>query len=215
MRILSVQELVLSPTKAAAPSRKSTPALPLSRQAKRQLSKMMGQQFWLFGYDIRQPEGNILLDLGFEKCRPPEGSHFTTSRYVLRQPDALTVALWGFGMYVSEGDPGGLYISRNGISPLVHTCGDVLGEDWDPTTCAVLHAPVSPPELELARALLIRAIEWICSYEEEVARRFGPDRRREAIAAWKHAWCPAHRLQAEWTAVARHLAAISGYSTHA
>jgi hypothetical protein len=202
---VSVHDLVRSSTISAAP----IPALPSPRTLKRQLSRLMGQQFWLFGYDIRQPEGNILLDLGFEKCRPPEGSRFTTSRYVLREADGGAVALWGFRMYVSAGDPGGLYISRNGVNPLIHTCGDVLGEDWDPARCALLHAPNSLGELELARTLLLRAIEWICWYEEEIVRRLGPDHRQEAVAAWKHACCPAHRLNQEWTSVATQLRSMA------
>jgi hypothetical protein len=200
-----VQDLASSPTATVAKAADKSLTLLLPRTAKRHISKMMAQQFWLFGYDVRHPQGNVLLELGFEKCRPPEGSRFTTSRYVLRQPDGMTVGLWGFGMYISEGDAGGMFVSRNGVDPHVHTFGDLLGAAWNPTDCDLLRPPGSPTELELARTLLVRAIQWICHYEQGITERFGPAYRHDAIAAWKHACCPAHHLNREWTAAATRL----------
>jgi hypothetical protein len=205
----------IDPIESAIPGRITTPGatptsqspamsrlLSLSTWRRRYLSRLLNQQFWLFGYDVRRPDGNILLDFGFEKCRPPAGGSFTSSRYVRIMNDGLAIGLWGFGMYISEGGERGLFLTRSGLAMRVHTCADVLSANWNPLDCDELRAPRNGADAILARSLLGRGACWVSSYEREVVDRYGLAYRQQALAAWKRVCCPAEDVGTEWSNVA-------------
>lgn len=190
------------PQTAASPAGLSRILGGTARQ-QRHFRHLMGQQFWLFGYDIRRPEGNVLVDLGFVRCPPPPGSRVTSSRYMLEDAPGLVIGLWGFGMYFGDGQASGLFVDRNGITLRLHTAGRLLDACWDPTESPSLQpVPAIRPAIVEAKAWLGVACGWMARYEAEIAARRGEAYRRTALAAWKRPCCPASRLGEEWLAFA-------------
>src|SRR5689334_2275112 len=74
------------------------------------------QQMWCWGCDIRRPEGNLLLMYGFERERPPEGVHGSSS-YFLHTPTERGIRLWGFGLFFTQQGQGSLFLQRYGFAP--------------------------------------------------------------------------------------------------
>jgi hypothetical protein len=58
-------------------------ALILPRELMNRGRTLLHQQCWLWGQDIRRAEGNLLLEYGFERKRPPEGAN-ACSQYSLQ-----------------------------------------------------------------------------------------------------------------------------------
>ena len=63
---------------------------------------LLDQQMWCWGCDIRHGEGNVLLQYGFSRWRPPEGTLGSTA-YQLEAPPSRQVVLWGFGVGIGTG----------------------------------------------------------------------------------------------------------------
>lgn len=58
---------------------------------------LLDQQLWCFGCDIRRTAGNLLLEYGFERKRPPI-SQKGSSCYSLNW-QGKQILLWGFGIF--------------------------------------------------------------------------------------------------------------------
>ncbi|MCS6839908.1 MAG: hypothetical protein NZ701_03935 [Roseiflexus sp.] len=67
------------------------PTLPAHLQQRG--AELLHLQCWLWGCDIRRPEGNLLLEYGFSRQRPPAGA--TGSSAYLRTADPDTVIVLG------------------------------------------------------------------------------------------------------------------------
>lgn len=61
------------------------------------------------GCAIRRPEGNLLIEYGFERDRPPEAG---CSRYPLRQSARRVLVLRGFGFFPGRSLDSGIYVNR-------------------------------------------------------------------------------------------------------
>ena len=57
----------------------------LSCALQRRGSALLNQQCWFWGQDVRRAEGNLLLELGFQRQRPPEEQQGCT-QYTRAQP---------------------------------------------------------------------------------------------------------------------------------
>ena len=100
------------PAVEVAPSIAKFTQLPSSLQKRGKV--LLNQQCWLWGQDVRRPEGNLLLERGFERLRPPEEAGGAT-QYTLFLTNDLRVRLWGFGMYF--GGVQGVYVNRYEFVP--------------------------------------------------------------------------------------------------
>jgi hypothetical protein len=161
-------------------------------------TRLLAQQFWLFGYDIRRPEGNLLVDLGFEKRKPPEGKRITASRYTQCLASGQTVVLWGFGMFLTDPCLGGMYLPRHAIAPRFRGSGELLLDAWDPDDVEALVFPVTVADVQRCQALLIHALSWIFDYETTVLNVCGEPYREGAIQAWKRPCCTAAAVPQTW-----------------
>jgi hypothetical protein len=81
-------------------------------------TKLLSQQLWYWGCDVRRPEGNLLLDHGFARTRPSEGVQGSTI-YALEPTPGAQVILWGFGVFFGRGELGGLFLNRFRFEPLL------------------------------------------------------------------------------------------------
>ena len=70
---------------------------PVSGPRRRKGRELLHRQCWNWGRDIVRPEGNLLLEAGFVKWRPPEGETGLTC-YTLALPGGDSLMLWGFGV---------------------------------------------------------------------------------------------------------------------
>jgi hypothetical protein len=164
------------------PQRATVPAaVCLPAAVRRHGSVLLNQQFWLWGQDIRRPEGNLLLGGGFERARPP-GAAQGSRCYTLRLDGGRTVALWGFGLFYGDDDLGGLYLSRFRLLPLLSENADPPASVWAPNDLPPFASPASMDEWERARPLLVAALLWISAYESRTLELPGLTYRRRCLA---------------------------------
>ena len=60
---------------------------------------LLSQQIWCWGRDILRPEGNWLLEMGFQRLEPPTDDRKTSSVYCLEIPNNRRVVLRGYGVF--------------------------------------------------------------------------------------------------------------------
>lgn len=64
-------------------------------------TKLLTQQCWYWGCDVRRAEGNLLLERGFTRTRPPAGAEGSTA-YALEPALGAQLTLWSFGFFYCE-----------------------------------------------------------------------------------------------------------------
>ena len=69
---------------------------------------LLSQQAWCWGRDIQRPEGNWLLEIGFDRIEPPADRKNCSSVYSLQLPRGRCVVLRGFGAFYGDRRRGGL-----------------------------------------------------------------------------------------------------------
>jgi len=175
----------------------------LPSEAARRGPALLNQQFWLWGQDIQRPGGNLLLQHGFAKHRPPDGVKAST-RYELTLDDGGQIDLWGFGLLYRDPDLGGLYLGRFKLAPRLTAAAPVAA--WSPGELGPIVAPVAADEWARTGALLVPALRWIAAYEAWVVAATGADYRRRCLAAWPRPACPAGEIAARWLRLAHRCA---------
>lgn len=78
---------------------------------------LLSQQCWCWGRDILRPQGNWLLETGFERFRPPEKYRDRGSVYQMLLPDDRLIILRGFGVLFGQIEFGGVYLPRFEFTP--------------------------------------------------------------------------------------------------
>lgn len=158
---------------------------------------LLHQQCWCWGYDIRHPEGNLLLAFGFERERPlPPASGSSHYRKRLSQ---VTVHLWGFGV-VWQDPLGACYVNRYRFGPVPVNLACLERPIWSPDGLVLL-PPGSVPQTLLFEQLAAICC-FIASYEDWIVRRLGLAHREAALQAWDSTAVEASRMADAW----RHLA---------
>lgn len=175
----------------------------LPAAVRRHGTSLLNQQFWLWGQDIRRPEGNLLLQHGFARTRPPEDIQ-GGRRYALRLDPDRTVVLWGFGLFYGDEERGGLYLSRFRLAPLLCASATPPVGVWTPSQLPPLSDPVGESDWGRARLLLGAALRWVSAYETWVVREMGSDYRQRCLTGCSRPVCPADGGAALWLRMARH-----------
>lgn len=77
-------------------------------------SRLLHTQCWFWGQDIRSPAGNLLVQYGFERFRPPEGVEGSSAYLLALVPARETscLILWGFGLFYRTEGAGGIFLDR-------------------------------------------------------------------------------------------------------
>jgi hypothetical protein len=177
---------------------------------RRQVASLVAQQFWLFGCDIRRPEGNLLLTYGFDRCKAPSDSRVTASRYTMRLRTGETVILWGFGLCWSDPQFGDLYLSRHRFVPLIRRHTVIPDTVWDSRDVQGFWRPTGTSDLVRCQTLVTRAMWWLAEYESFVLEVAGEAYRNQAIRAWKKPVGTAAELSHSWRQSAQELALAAG-----
>ena len=152
---------------------------------------LMNQQCWLWGRDVKRPEGNLLIEYGFERLRPPEGQE-GASQYTLRLGENLFVRLWGFGFYF--GGVNGLFLNRFDFTPRRAEFADT----WQADSMSRLPVFQNPD-------LLPAALAWIARYEEWVIENVGTRYRRKALFGWNSAILKPEYIPKAWRGLAEEI----------
>lgn len=155
---------------------------------------LLHQQCWQWGCDIRRPEGNLLIEYGFERDRP-DGAAAT--RYLLKKGTGCVVVLWGFGLFAGRSLDSGVYVNRYEFAPrAVSGVRSVYGpEDFGAAGALAVDAAGLK---ELAGVL-----RWAARYEEWVAGRAGWGYRWRVLASWGRPFLAPEAMPEQWRALAR------------
>lgn len=158
------------------------------------------QQCWCWGWDIRRPAGNLLLERGFRWQRPPD-PNAGSSAYRLRG-HGYRVGLWGFGVHYSRPGAGGVFLGRYASLPLASELDRPPADVWLPGGL-----PAMEPVLgrgPVAGTLFPSMLRWIAAYERWVVRVAGPRHREDAVLAWgAKTVVAADRMPVAWLDLAR------------
>jgi hypothetical protein len=111
-------------------------------------------------------------------------------------------------MYVAEHADTGIFVARSGVTPLIHTNGNLLETSWNPMESTILHKPKCHEDRHLTRQLVIKGVEWICDYEQTVIDRWGLEYRRKSLDLYTQGCCLADDLVSEWLVVSQTLQAF-------
>ncbi|MEL6106572.1 MAG: hypothetical protein AAFU85_11060 [Planctomycetota bacterium] len=161
----------------------------------------MGQQVWCWGRDVEHPNGNLLMQFGFERYRDSETIDRSTC-YRLDQ-DQLHVTLWGFGMFFGQRELGGLYLDRFGFCPSWAPIESLsLAIHW-PDELPPFSRPRGLAQWQRARQLWKSAQLWIAEYESWATGIAGRVYRRECVDTWLRPFVRAEKMTAAWKFLGR------------
>ena len=154
---------------------------PISGPHRRRGQELLHRQCWNWGRDIVRPEGNLLLEAGFLRRRPPEGEA-GSSCYTLALPDGGSLMLWGFGLMYGTAQKGGVYLNRYQFRPVWVPSQTIQGPIWKPD---MIPTGQAPPSLLIPVDLTVTAIRRIADYEEWALAHCGLEYRRAVLREWK------------------------------
>jgi len=176
----------------------ATGACALSPELARIGAALLHQQCWCWGCDIRRPEGNLLLQFGFERFRPPQRES-GSSRYTLRIHGSATLHLWGFGAAWQDGG-GATFIARYEFqpAPLVARC--LAAEIW--AREQLLFQPLAQDVRLLSLAHAAHFCRFNAAYERWVLQTAGSRYRQDAIDQWETCSVGAGEFAEAWTYLA-------------
>ena len=173
---------------------------PIFGPCRRKGQKLLQRQCWNWGRDIVRPEGNLLLEAGFRRRRPPEGVA-GSSCYTRALPDGDSLMLWGFGVLFGTPRKGGVYLNRYKFRPVWIPSANLQEPIWKP---GMIPNGRTPPSPRVPVDLTVAAIRRIADYEEWVLARCGLEYRRAVLRQWKQPpqGLPPQTLPQEWRALA-------------
>jgi len=163
----------------------------LSTRDKKFVAELMHQQCWCWGQDIVSKE-NLLLRFGFERHRAPACPGSTL--YELKT-ESMSVALWGFGLWIGLADGRSGYFSRYRWGVWLLPRDFDVSDVHDNTQIDLqLRRPTPGKEYELALKLASTAADWCEAYERWVVESEGLDHRRATLKKWEHPLVEAHEM---------------------
>jgi hypothetical protein len=177
----------------------------LPTTVRRRAIRLMNQQYWCWGQDIRRPEGNLLLAYGCQRVRPPAGVLGST-RYALSLRADCEITFWGFGLTFASAPAGTLFLPRSGFAPRLAPAGIQVAEIWSLDDVPSLPEPVAGDWPQLCH-LLASLTRWIAEYEEWVLTRYGAGYRAAVVAQLPYTTEPVEEMPLNWRQLAANWAA--------
>ena len=161
---------------------------------------LLSQQIWCWGRDILRPEGNWLLEIGFERFEPPADRERCSSVYTLELPLNRRVVLRGFGVFYGDDSLGGIFLPRFEFGPSFAKTSKLECLPWSIVELPTFSAP-NNSQRNACAAMTSDLIDWIRSYEETVVRRLGIDYRQSTLHSWdsgNRSIIPAEEMASAW-----------------
>ena len=145
-------------------------------------TKLLTQQCWYWGCDVRRPEGNLLLEYGFTRTRPPGGGEGNTS-YLLEPTPGAQLILWSFGVFFGCTGMGGLFLNRFRFEPLLADRATLPPEIWQMKQLPALNRATDADRTRIT-VLLGNLVRWVIAYEHTVLAVQGLAYREACLAQW-------------------------------
>ncbi|MEM8735710.1 MAG: hypothetical protein AAGG44_15860 [Planctomycetota bacterium] len=172
---------------------------------------LLNQQVWCWGRDILRPEGNWLLNIGFDRIEPPADRADCSSVYSLQLPRGRCVVLRGFGVFYGDRHRGGVFLPRYGFPPRYTKVATLECPPWSDADLPKLSAP-NDAQRTACTPLTVDLIDWIWGYEVTIAERLGLEYRRSTLLRWdngKRHVIPAEEMASAWKELAQRVAVDS------
>ncbi|MDA7980353.1 MAG: hypothetical protein MPJ50_16460 [Pirellulales bacterium] len=161
---------------------------------------LLSQQVWCWGRDILRPEGNWLLEIGFDRIEPPAEREGSSSVYSLELPPGRCVVLRGFGVFYGDRESGGVFLPRYEFRPKYTTHATLRCPPWSRADLPKLSSPKDSQQTACV-SLTLDLIDWIRNYEVTIVERLGIDYRRSTLLEWddgKRSIVPAEETASAW-----------------
>lgn len=178
-----------------------------------QAVELLSQQTWCWGRDIMRPEGNWLMEIGFDRIQPPD-ERDGSSVYSLLLPPGRCVVLRAFGVFYGDSRYGGVFLPRFEFRPLYTTTATLIRPPWSRKDLPELQEPTESQRASCV-ALTLDLIDWLRSYEVGIVERLGIEYRRSTLVSWdtgERLVTPAEEMASAWrtlgVAIADDLATI-------
>ena len=126
----------------------STPLPPIDHQTTngdliQHAVDLLSQQVWCWGRDILRPEGNWLLEIGFDCIEPPADRKEYHSVYSLELPRGRCVILRGFGAFYGDLRRGGVFLPRYEFRPRYTNHATLERPPWSDADLPNLNGPTA------------------------------------------------------------------------
>jgi len=170
---------------------------------------LLSQQVWCWGRDILRPEGNWLLEIGFDRLRPPAEREDCGSVYVLELPRGHRIVLRGFGVFYADQERGGVFLPRYEFQPRFTVHATLDCPPWSYEDLPAINPPTNS-QRNVCAARTLDLIDWIRAYEVNVVERLGIEYRRATLTKWnngKRPFTPAEQFASAWRELSFQVAA--------
>jgi len=170
---------------------------------------MLSQQCWCWGQDIQRPEGNWLVQIGFDRKEPPKKWKECSSIYTLAPSPERTLVLRGFGVFYGRDGVGGVYLPRFEFAPRYTQDAILRCPPWTDTQLDRLRPPLES-ERASCITLMLELLDWIRTYEVAVVVKLGLAYRRRTLNRWrngKRVVIPAESFASSWRRLSQRVAA--------
>lgn len=170
---------------------------------------LLSQQVWCWGRDILRPEGNWLLETGFDQIKPPSDQEKCSSVYSLDLLQDRCVVLRGFGVFYGDKKLGGVFLPRYEFSPKYTKAAMLECPPWSDEDLPDLWPP-NQSQRHACAALTLDLIDWIRSYEVNVTENLGIEYRRSTLKTWDNGerlFIPAEQQASAWRELSHRVAA--------
>jgi len=166
----------------------------LTKTEQQHAMRLLAQQCWLFGCDIRAEHGNQLCAYGLERIRP-QNPQLGSSLYCTPADRGATLCLWAFGIYVGWEEIGGVFLDRFEYAPRVIRHPSATAHPHLPDDVDIASEPHATHD-----DAYNQLISWVIHYEHWIRATSGQQYRDRCIAAWpKHRWrIPTEHIVPGW-----------------
>ena len=161
---------------------------------------LFSQQIWCWGQDILRPEGNWLIEIGFDRIEPPEDRKEFSSVYSLVLPQGRCIVLRGFGVFYGDLYHGGVFLPRYDFRPKYTTQATLEAPPWSDADLPTLSPPAESTQASCV-TLTSDLIDWIRAYEMNIVEVLGVEYRRATLLDWengKRLIVPAEEMACAW-----------------
>lgn len=186
------------------------PAAPAGkRQSIDEAICLLDQQAWCWGRDVLRTAGNWLVQLGFQRLKPPASRSKCASVYSLELPQDRCVVLRGFGVFYGDRKHGGVFLPRYEFQPCFTEQAVLEQPPWSGDDLPPL-GPPTQAQRHACATLTLGLIDWIREYEVTVTQCLGTDYRRETLVEWdngERCCIPAEQFASAWRELSFQVAA--------
>jgi hypothetical protein len=158
--------------------------------------KLLNQQCWCWGRDIRYKPGNLLLRYGFSRFRVPEGRQ-GSSAYTLELGER-SIVVWGWGVWYGHGGEESLYLPRHTMRPELMAPGGPPSTVWSLEAMPTSRLPRRAEDWRRVRGLLQGCCATLAEYERWIMTTAGLAYRCDCVARWHRTSIPAESMAPQW-----------------